>query len=99
MASLTLKNIPEDLLEALRGAAREDRRSLSQEIFHLLDLGLLGRRDSRVARSRSTPDVADTASQLAAWRALAGKWVSDVDERTEARRLMRRRTPGRKVSM
>lgn len=91
MASLTLKSLPDDLLRALRKAAEKDRRSLTQEIIHLLDAALR----SRVARR--APRAADVDAQLAAWRKLAGQWESDVDRATEAERLMKRRTAGRKV--
>jgi plasmid stability protein len=42
VASLTLKNLPDDLLQALRKAADRDRRSLTQEIIHLLEVALRG---------------------------------------------------------
>ena len=90
MASLTLKNLPDDLLRALRKAADKDRRSMTQEIIHLLELAL-GRAE------RSGPRSPDVDAQLAAWRKLAGKWQSDEDRSTEAGRLMTRRTQGREV--
>jgi plasmid stability protein len=43
MASLTLKNLPEELLRSLREAAEKDRRSLTQEIIYLLDTALRSR--------------------------------------------------------
>ncbi len=91
MASLTLKNLPDDLLRALREAAEDDRRSLTQEIIHLVDSAL------RARDERPAPRRADVDAQLAAWRKLAGKWESDVDRATEAERLMERRTSGREV--
>lgn len=91
MASLTLKNVPEDLLRALREAAEVDRRSLNQEIMHLLTLALRGRVE------RPLPLPLDVESQLAAWRRLAGKWESDVDRATEAQQLAERRSAGREV--
>jgi plasmid stability protein len=91
MASLTLKNLPDDLLCALREAAEKDRRSLTQEIIHLLDSALRSRME------RPAPRTADMDAQLAAWRKLAGKWESDVDSATEIERLMERRTSGREV--
>jgi len=93
MASLTLKNLPDALLRGLRKAAEKDRRSLTQEILHLLDAALRG----RVEHPR--PRGADVEAQLAAWRKLAGKWESDVDRATEAERLAERRTSGRKVEL
>jgi len=88
MSSLTLKNVPDELLVALRAAAHRDRRSLNQEIIHLLDLGLQG-------NERQAAGAAE--AQVAAWRELAGRWKSDVDPQTEAKRIVARRTKGRKV--
>lgn len=75
MASLTLKNLPDDLLRALRKAADKDRRSVTQEIIHLLESALAGR------AGRPVPRSPDADAQLAVWRKLAGKWESDVDRR------------------
>jgi plasmid stability protein len=88
MASLTLKNLPEDLLRALRKAADKDRRSVTQEVIHLLEFAL-GRAE------RPAPRSTDAEAQLTAWRKLAGQWESDTDRATEAGRLMNRRTFGR----
>jgi len=91
MASLTLKNVPDELLAALHAAAERDRRSMTQEIIHLLEIAL--RDEHSVGRA------ADTEAQLAAWRKLAGKWKSDVDLATETKRIMGRRTKGREVGL
>lgn len=37
MATLNLKNFPEPLYERLRERARQERRSLAQEVIHLLE--------------------------------------------------------------
>lgn len=93
MASMTLKDIPDDLLRGLRKAAARDRRSLNQEVQHLLALVLKERPEQRPAPS---PDV---KAQLAAWRRLAGQWRSDATPEEEAREVVRRRTRGRKVEL
>jgi plasmid stability protein len=95
MASLTLKNLPDDLLGALRAAAERDRRSLTQEVIHLLDAALRG----RLERGRSARPSEEVEAQLAAWRELAGQWKSDVDPKAEADRLMERRTRGREIDL
>jgi hypothetical protein len=92
MTALTLKNLPPKLLRSLRAAAENDRRSLNQEIIHLLELAL----QFREHRVRPPQDV---EAQVAAWRRLAGKWKSDLDEETEAKQLMAARAPGRKVEL
>lgn len=92
MASLTLKNLPDDLLHALRQAAERDRRSLTQEIIHLLEVALRGRKSS-------VESSADAEAQVAAWRKLTSQWISDVDEAAEAKRIIERRTEGREVDL
>ena len=92
MASLTLKNVPDKLLKELRKAADGDRRSLSQEILHLLEEAL----DQRADRTPS----AKVQAQIEAWRKLAGKWQSDLSPQEEARQLRQsRRSGGREVDL
>jgi len=93
MTALTLKNVPDDLLRSLRAAAERDRRSLNQEIIHLLETAITGRDQGEVLRP------AEVQAQLAAWRKLAGQWQSDVDLPEETARVVGRRTRGRKVEL
>jgi plasmid stability protein len=91
MASITLKNLPDDFLRELRESAKANRRSLTQEIIHLLERGLRHREGER-ARQASEVDA-----QVAAWRKLAGRWQSDIDFPTEVDRILGARTGGREV--
>ncbi len=91
MASITLEGMSDELLAELREAAERERRSLTQEIIHLLEEAL---RDGPKRVDR--PNV---EAQVAAWRELAGKWESDVDAATEAARIQGARTPGREVDL
>ena len=55
MATLTLKNIPEELYDQLRRSATEARRSLNSEILHRLEAGLRSCRidpEETLARAR-----------------------------------------------
>lgn len=93
MAALTLKNLPDDLLRELRAAADHDRRSLNQQVIHLLDAAL------RAAPRRAAAPRPEVDAQVAAWRRLAGRWQSDEDRATEAKRIAGRRRSGRKVAL
>lgn len=95
MASLTLKNLPDELLRTLRDAAERDRRSLTQEMVYLLEAAL-GLRESPRPQP---PAQLDAEAQVAAWRRLAGEWESKVDSATEAEDIMEARTPGREVDL
>jgi len=87
MSSITLKNVPETLLDILRDAAEREHRSLTQQIIHLLEVAVSGRVPS--------PGHAAVDAQVAVWRRLAGVWPAEVDG-TE---LMDARTAGREVDL
>ncbi|MGD2115140.1 MAG: hypothetical protein PVG07_08805 [Acidobacteriota bacterium] len=92
MASLTLKNIPDLLLERLRARASAERRSLTQEILHLLEDALV----------RSPPEGGsgvEARAQADAWSALAGGWRSDLEPHEEAERILAARSRGRDVEL
>jgi len=89
MASLTLKNIPDELLERLRAAAVRDRRSMVQEALVLLEGGLAALESAEERTER----------QLAAWRGLAGSWRSDEAFEDEIAAIYEARTPGREVNL
>lgn len=73
MPALTIKGIPQGLLERLRRSAEANRRSLNAEVIHRLD--------------RITPEEpADTDAVLARAREIreraAAVWVTDADLRS-----------------
>ena len=90
MASLTIKNIPEELLERLRMKAAMDRRSLTKEVVHLLETVLAGENEDAERRLR-----AESETQLAAWKLL--RWKSDRTLDEEGRDIQSKRTSGREV--
>lgn len=92
MASLTLKNIPEPLLEQLRERAASDRRSLTQEVLFLLEGAL-----ARPARSAASEE--EVLSQAQVWSRLAGRWRSDLETAEEIEAILESRTGGRDVEL
>ena len=94
MASLTIKNIPEGLLERLRAKAASDRRSLTKEVVHLLETVLAGESADADDRLR-----AESESQVAAWRRLAGRWKSERTLEEETQDIYGTRTSGREVDL
>ena len=102
MPSLTLENIPEPLLERLRRRAEADRRSLTQEILHLLEAAL-EQHDRPDDAERAAPDQDrdrhqarnQAQAQADAWEALGGRWRSDLEPGEEIDRILASRTRGR----
>ena len=75
MASITLKNISEPLLERIKVHAARDKRSLNREILWLLEQAIMGS-----PRDPATIGMQQRDAQLAAWQQLAGRWQDSAEE-------------------
>lgn len=92
MASLTIKDMPEELLEDLRELAERDRRSMTQEAIVLLTKIIDQRRESEEPRT-------EAAAQAEAWETLAGRWTSGESVDDEVSDIYESRTRGREVDL
>lgn len=70
MASLTIKGIPEDVLERLRRRAQENRRSLNSEVLYVIEISV-GRRPAepedlleRIRRRRERLNITDLTPEM-----------------------------------
>jgi len=75
MPALTIKNMPDDLYEQLKEAAKLHRRSLNGEIIHCIE-------QSMGARRIDIPGVIETARKL---RAKTARHILTDDELSAAR--------------
>ncbi len=79
MATITVKNIPDDLYQALKQAAEANHRSLNREIIARIEETL----------RRDRPDVADIlarARRSQAWTASTPLTAAEIDEAISAGR-------------
>jgi plasmid stability protein len=96
MASITIKDIPQALLERLRQRAATDKRSMNKEAVHLLDLALSG----TITEDESSALTRRVDAQVEAWRRLAGRWDSDWPAAShEIEEIYAGRTRGRSVEL
>lgn len=68
MATLTIRNLPKDLVERLKAAAARNKRSMEQEVRELLHQHYMRREDvfERIRnRSKSFPSA--TAREIRKW--------------------------------
>lgn len=94
MSSITLKNVPDDLISGLKARAVEAHRSLSGEILFRLRTSLEG------DGSAESSGLRDEASlQADAWEKLAGAWVSELSVDEEIASLYSARSEGRDVDV
>lgn len=89
MRSLTLKDVPDALLERLRVLAAAERRSLLQQALVLIEEGVTRHEGASTRVQR----------QVDAWRRVAGLWASDQDVESEVSDLLAARTAGRDVDL
>ncbi len=97
MSSLTVRDIPEDVLETLRALSSRERRSLNSEILVVLEEGVrshLAGRPAAPGFERVPRDI-----QLALWKELAGTWEDERDTAEIVADIRRARSMGRKVSL
>lgn len=81
MANLTLRSIPESVLDKLRALAAAERRSLNGEILVLIEGGL--ERETTEAREDKSP--MSTATQARLWEGLCGQWQDDSGSSANSR--------------
>ena len=93
MPSITLKDIPVELLDRLRTSARSQRRSITQQALYLIEGGL-----SEADRSSGLPSQ-EGREQVRRWRELAGRWQSSLSFEDELASLTGARTEGRSVEL
>ena len=94
MASITIKNIPDQLLARLRERAARERRSMNKEIIRLLDVGLSGDQARPLEHRRALANA-----QAQAWSRLGGRWVSDLPVRDEVAAIYAARSGGREIEL
>ena len=76
MATITVKNIPDDLYRRLKAAAERNRRSINGEIIHRIEFSL---RSQRVPAGEVLARVRDV-------RASYGERIIELEELEAARR-------------
>jgi plasmid stability protein len=93
VANLTIRNIPEDLLNNLRKLSQKERRSLNSEVLVLLEKSVM--QDS-LGKNIDTISI-DAQTEL--WSKLAGEWEDSCPTEEIIDAVLARRTPGREVEL
>ena len=96
MASLTVRDIPDNVLDKIRILSERDRRSLNKEFLVIVEDGLEAY-TAEMERGREahiSPDL-----QVALWRDLVGTWVDDRPTREIIADIRGSRTAGREVRL
>lgn len=92
MANLTIRNIPEDVLERLRRRSKMERRSLNNELITVLEKGL----SEEESGNRKLPS---RDLQIQIWKELAGRWRDERGTEEIIDDIYRSRSDGRQVEL
>lgn len=94
VSAITLKNIPDDLIEDLKARAVAAHRSLNGEILYRLrrSLEIGGVGEVGVLRE-------EAAIQADAWEKIAGRWASDLSPAEEIESLYSARSAAREIDL
>jgi len=95
MANLTLRSIPDNVMDQLRALAVADRRSLNGEILVLIE----GSLEREATETRRDAHPMNASTQISLWEALCGRWKDSRDWKTIADDIVSHRTAGRKVTL
>jgi plasmid stability protein len=83
MPTLTIRDVPVSLMKQLKERAEDDRRSVTQEVIHLLEIALAG-------------GLLSPAAQAEQWLRM-GRWKSKQSAPDEIAAIYRARSGGRSV--
>jgi hypothetical protein len=87
MVSLTIRNIPEEILKRIRILAAKERRSMNSEMLIVIEDGLSTRisGDSGIGTPAGYPSFAGASLSAAGrekvWTELCGEWKDEKTER------------------
>ena len=95
MKSITLRNIPDELLDRLRTLSIIEKRSLNNEILIVLEKGL--KRESENKTNFKDHLTRDT--QIKIWQNLCGQWKDNRSTDEIIRDIIGSRSEGRSVDL
>jgi len=96
MASLTVRDIPDEVMDTIKVLSKRDRRSLNKEFVVVVERGL---RASLEDTRRGVQGHIPRSLQGDLWKDLCGKWEDERSAGEITADIMGHRTPGREVRL
>lgn len=95
MASITVRNIPQETLDKIKALSSIDRRSLNSEILVILERGTHTEYEERVHRRK----YLSRSTQKELWESLLGSWEDSRSTGEIIKDIYSHRTTGRDVRL
>jgi len=97
MATVTIQNIPDQLVAKLRARADSEHRTLEEEMVQLMNRAIAdapSKADKQEERLKLNAE-----RQADAWSRLAGRWISNLSVEEEIEQIFSARTQGREIRL
>ena len=95
MASITVRNIPDEILEKIKALSAVERRSINNEILVILERGTYSEYEERMLKRK----YISKSTQMALWKNLMGKWEDTRSTKEIIEDIYSNRTLGREVQL
>ncbi|MCX7038163.1 MAG: hypothetical protein NT005_03375 [Spirochaetes bacterium] len=95
MASITVRNIPDDVLERIKTLSMIERRSINNEILVILERGAFNEYEEKMQRQRHL----SKSTRMEIWKRLLGTWEDTRSTREIIEDIYANRTVGRDVDL
>ena len=95
MASVTIRNIPESILQKVKALSQIEKRSMKNELLLLIEKGL----SEETERKGKEGNFLSKESQMRIWEELIGEWEDDRSAKDIIEDIYAHRTAGRNIQL
>ena len=95
MANITIRNIPDSIMEKIRTLSTIEKRSINNELLLIIEAGL----NEESERKTKNENIIPKESQIRIWEQLMGKWEDDRSAKEIIEDIYAHRTPGRNIDL
>ena len=95
MASITIRNIPDSILEKIRTLSSIEKRSINSELLLLIEAGL----NEETEKKGKEENFISKENQIEIWNKIIGKWEDERSTEEIIEDIYKSRTSGRKVEL
>lgn len=95
MANITIRNIPDSIMEKIRTLSTIEKRSINNELLLIIEAGL----NEESERKTKNENIIPKESQIRIWEQLMGRWEDDRSAKEIIEDIYAHRTPGRNIDL
>ena len=95
MPNITIRNIPDSVLEKIRTLSSIEKRSINSELLLLIETGL----NEETKRKGDAENILSKETQIEIWGKIIGKWKDQRSSKEIIEDIYNNRTIGRQIDL